>query len=143
MDDALEGWEKVNLDLLIEETFDETAEQFADFNAEQMYAGELNDGKRIKPPYRPSTVSIKKKKGQPTDRVTLRDKGDYHEGLTASRTGQEYEISSPVSYAEYIEKKYTLEIYSLNEEFMEKFKPVFNGVLANKISDVSGLSFST
>lgn len=45
---------------------------------EQHEAGERSDGSAIDPPYTPYTVRIKKQKGQPTDRVTLEDTGDYH-----------------------------------------------------------------
>ena len=32
-------------------------------------------------PYKPSTIKRKLKKGQPTDRVTLRDTGEFHASL--------------------------------------------------------------
>ena len=42
-----------------------------------MDAGEDSKGKKIKPPYTERTKEIKKFKGQPTDRVTLEDEGDF------------------------------------------------------------------
>ena len=53
--------------------------QVLDMNRDQLYEKGINhDGESIGR-YAPSTVREKRKKGQPTDRVTLRDKGDFHD----------------------------------------------------------------
>lgn len=48
---------------------------------DQLYSG--NDGytTKIQPPYAYSTVKRKLKKGQPVDRVTLRDTGEFYKSL--------------------------------------------------------------
>ena len=41
-------------------------------------SGIKHTGARITPPYAASTVRYKKRRGQPSDRVTLRDTGQFH-----------------------------------------------------------------
>lgn len=48
---------------------------------DQLMTGIRGDGRKIEPPYTPFTQSIKREKGQPTDRVTLKDTGDFHESI--------------------------------------------------------------
>lgn|SRR5574343_587964 len=50
----------------------------ADRNQENLMAGIDSTGRAIKPDYSMMTVRIKKAKGQPSDRVTLRDEGDFY-----------------------------------------------------------------
>jgi hypothetical protein len=52
-----------------------------DLNISQMLAGETSDGDKITPEYSMLTVEIKKSKGQPSDRVTLKDEGDFQQGM--------------------------------------------------------------
>ena len=51
---------------------------------DQLYRRGINGkGEKIMDyaPYKPTTVRIKKRKGQPTPRVTLRDTGDFHKSM--------------------------------------------------------------
>lgn len=60
---------------------------------EQLFAaGVRSDGTDIRPVYTPFTVRIKGMKGQPTDRVTLRDEGDFHASLRLEFQADEFEI---------------------------------------------------
>lgn len=55
----------------------------------QLYTEGVNaEGVKISSyrPYRPLTISIKKSKGQPTDRVTLKDTGDFHSSIKVELT---------------------------------------------------------
>jgi hypothetical protein len=52
--------------------------EIVDINLEQLMAGQNSDGSPIMPEYTDRTVEIKKAKGQPSDRVTLKDEGDFH-----------------------------------------------------------------
>lgn len=56
-----------------------------DYNTEsQLYERGIDaDGKSLGE-YSPVTIEIKKVKGQPTDRVTLKDEGDFHRGFFAT-----------------------------------------------------------
>jgi len=57
--------------------------QMVDLNIQQMMGGRRSDGSNIEPEYTPFTVQIKKAKGQPYDRVTLRDEGDFQRDMFA------------------------------------------------------------
>jgi len=48
---------------------------------EQLFAGKNKKGKPITPKYTPFTKRIKNQKGQPTDRVTLKDTGHYYSAI--------------------------------------------------------------
>ncbi len=45
-------------------------------------------------PYRPQTVLIKRKKGQPTNRVTLKDTGEFYETFSVVILKEGYEITA-------------------------------------------------
>ena len=45
-------------------------------------------------PYSPITVEIKQQKGQPVNRVTLRDEGDFHASCALEITNEQFEIVS-------------------------------------------------
>lgn len=47
----------------------------------QLYEGFDGNSARISPPYAQSTIARKIRKGQPTNRVTLLDTGDYYNSL--------------------------------------------------------------
>lgn len=52
-----------------------------ELNQSQLLAGEYSTGEDIRPEYSPITVKIKEAKGQPSDRVTLKDKGDFYQSF--------------------------------------------------------------
>ena len=47
----------------------------------QLYSGYDGYTASIQPPYAPSTIKRKLRKGQPVDRVTLRDTGEFYKSL--------------------------------------------------------------
>lgn len=69
---------------------------------DQMYKGLNSKGLSIRPFYAASTIRYKKRKGQPFDRVTLRDSGAFHESVTVTANDDNYVISSDVEYAKYL-----------------------------------------
>jgi len=58
-----------------------------DLEKERLFSGQNADGSWVEPPYTPFTVELKEEKGQPTDRVTLKDTGDFYEGFIVERKG--------------------------------------------------------
>ncbi|QDP50440.1 MAG: hypothetical protein Unbinned5350contig1001_55 [Prokaryotic dsDNA virus sp.] len=82
----------------------------------QLYKGFKNNGDSVRPKYAPSTIKRKKRKGQPFDRVTLKDKGDFYEGFRV-----EYEEDSFIIYGDdektkYLIKRYGKEVFGLNDK---------------------------
>lgn len=89
-------------------------------NEEQLQKGLRSDGSVITPPYSPKTVAIKKKKNQPVDRVTLRDYGDFYNGMRLKLYPGKMEIVSQDSKSEDLQDKYKPEILGFSKEAVEK-----------------------
>lgn len=101
-----------------------------DMVADQMYSGYDGRGKKIEPEYTPFTVSIKRQKGQPTDRVTLRDTGDFHSSLRVEFDEGGFYVTSDDSKAAELLEKYGTNIFRLSNQNLtilirEYIRPVF------------------
>lgn len=73
---------------------------------EQLFRGEAPDGSKITPPYRPRTIAYKKRKNQPFDRVTLKDKGDYYRSIRAKVRGKDVVIDATDSKKFFLDRRY-------------------------------------
>lgn len=69
---------KVNLTSIVRNALREHERDILDLQKEQLSAGVADMGDEIRPRYARRTIRYKKKKGQPYDRVTLRDKGGFY-----------------------------------------------------------------
>lgn len=67
-------------------------------------------------PYTPLTIAIKKEKGQPTNRVTLRDEGDFHSSFYLEVGYTQFEIKAADFKTEDLIKKYGRQILGLTNE---------------------------
>jgi hypothetical protein len=102
----------------------DTKETFADINVEQMMAGLRSDGTDILPSYKDVTIEIKKLKGQPTDRVTLRDTGAFQEGIVTNVSGQQIVTTSTDDKTEKLKKKYNTaksSIFGIGGKYKQKY----------------------
>lgn len=86
---------------------------------DQMYRRGIN-GRGVKiasyAPYTRNTIRIKKRKGQPTTRVTLRDTGDFHLYLGVMYTPEGFYIDSGDKKTDELLEKYGKEILRLTDE---------------------------
>ena len=79
--------------ILDEELFDAVHiynDEITNLVREQLWNGIDGFGQYIEPPYAPRTIKNKQKKGQPTDRVTLKDTGTFYRSFevnTENRDG--------------------------------------------------------
>lgn len=112
---------------LMKEAFKEQEKLIIKYNAEeQMYKlGEDKKGSAIRPAYSPMTIRLKKAKGQPTNRVTLRDTGKFHKTLIVTPYDTYVEISSNLEYSKYLFKKYGDDILGIQEELLEDFVKLY------------------
>jgi len=96
--------------------------EIVDFNTQdQLYdKGMTGEGKRVKPRYKPFTVKIKKAKGQPTTRVTLRDTGDFHDSFSIEYQNGQFEIVADDIKTAKLVAKYGPQIFGLNDNSMQK-----------------------
>ena len=77
---ALEGKED---DIIEEITKQKETQEFLIFVLQEQLFQSGEDGKGVPiGMYSPFTITIKKRKGQPTDRVTLKDTGDFYNSYT-------------------------------------------------------------
>ena len=67
-------------------------------------------------PYKPLTIRIKKEKGQPVDRVTLRDTGDFQSSIYLEVGNEQFEIKANDWKTDDLIKKYGREILGLTDE---------------------------
>lgn len=95
-----------------------------DLNAEeQLYEQGVNNlGVSISDyaPYSPVTIEIKKAKGQPTNRVTLRDEGDFESSFFLEVGQNQFEIKASDWKTEELIKKYGRQILGLTNENIER-----------------------
>ena len=73
---------------------------------QQMFAGQTATEEAIKPRYQPSTINYKKRTGQPFDRVTLKDTGDFYKSIEIEAKATEFIINTQISYSIYLVEKY-------------------------------------
>lgn len=86
---------------------------------DQLYRRGINgNGEKIMDymPYTARTIKNKKRKGQPTTRVTLRDTGAFHESMYVVFDSEGFYITSDDEKAQYIVKKYGGEIFRLTDK---------------------------
>lgn len=71
-------------------------------------------------PYSPLTIAIKEEKGQPTNRVTLRDEGDFESSFYLEVGDRQFEIKASDFKTESLIEKYGRQILGLTDENIAK-----------------------
>jgi len=89
--------------------------------------GEDGKGKKLRG-YARTTIRIKRQKGQPTDRTTLKDTGAFYKSLSVEGFPLALEVKATVPYTRYLTtegNRYGIDILRPSEEtlgeFFEKF----------------------
>jgi hypothetical protein len=137
--------EELNMEKVAVASITATQDSIADLNAEQMIKGLRSDGSDITPSYTEYTKELKRLKGQPTDRVTLRDIGRFQAAMFTKLQGLEVITGSADLKSAKLEKKYSKSkgsIFGLSERFRaeyirENLRPAFQ----KQITDLTGLKF--
>ena len=86
---------------------------------DQLYRRGINGkGEKIMDyaPYKPRTIQIKKKKEQPTTRVTLRDTGDFHNSMYAVFDAEGFYVTASDEKTPELIEKYGDEIFRLTDK---------------------------
>lgn len=97
---------KQTLPELVRQVIEESEEEIIDLNQLQMYEGINPDGSNIEPEYTTLTKRIKRIKGQPFDRVTLRDTGSFYGNMKVKVAGDIIGIDSTDSKRNKLVEKY-------------------------------------
>lgn len=109
-----------NINSYLEAGTIEAEDTIIEMNIGQMYnSGEDRTGKRITPEYAPETVRIKREKGQPTNRVTLRDTFDFQKSIWVQYYPDSFEIKASDWKTERLIQKYGEEILGLQDEMVK------------------------
>lgn len=110
---------KLDLRTAIPQIINEDSENLADRQAMQMNLGFKSNDRPITPEYSPFTIEEKRKKGQPADRVTLRDTGAFQAAIRVYADHMAIVFGSDDSKTSKLEEKYTKDIFGLNTNFTE------------------------
>jgi len=116
----------------------EVENMMIDLNIKQMDEGFRADDTTIEPEYTANTVEIKKSKGQPYNRVTLQDTGEFKMNMKIKSSNSKAEILSSDSKSDELQEKYGKAIFGLNDEHLamlrEFLQPQFQIFLRKYIS---------
>lgn len=114
---------------IIQEEMRDQKEFIIALNQEQLERGKNADETPIEPLYAPSTVRIKKKKGQQSRWVTLEDTGKFRRGMDAFFTKDKMTLFSRDSKNDKLVEKYGRRFFgvapSSRSELKEKLRPFF------------------
>lgn len=109
-----------NFDMYVEEVIRDNEQIIINLNRQdQLYnKGITSTSKDISSyrPYKSLTIKIKQEKGQPTDRVTLRDRGDFYEGFYVRYFEGGFLINSTDDKTQELKDKYGQDIFGLTNE---------------------------
>lgn len=106
----------------VDEVVRDNASEFELDNIEQLAAGLDAEGEEITPAYARATVKLKQAKGQPADRVTLKDRGDFYRGIVAQVRGEQVENVGTDEKTAALEEKYGPDIVGVSEPHLEDFR---------------------
>lgn len=108
-----------------------------ELNRDKLFSGKDSNAKKIRPKYAPSTIIQKRRKGQPSGRVTLRDTGDFYKDTYIEYGSDEFEITSSNFKTEILKEKYGDGILGLTKRDTSKvgdeIKPDLVNIIKAKI----------
>lgn len=113
---------------ILEESLEQEIRYFAPeiirmITEEQLFEqGITGKGVEIKSyqPYSPRTIYMKRRKGQPTTRVTLRDTGEFHASFDVKFDEGGFYIEARDPKTKYLVKRYGQEIFRLTDANLSK-----------------------
>jgi hypothetical protein len=97
--------------------------------------GEDGKGKKLES-YSLSTIKLKLATNRPSDRTTLYQRGIYYASITVEAFEDRFEISSDVTYAKYLVKRYGSNILRPSSENLKEFFEEY--FLPNLKLDING-----
>lgn len=113
------------------------AVQIENLNLGQLLQGIDSRGKQILPLYAPYTVQKKIAKGQPYNRVTLRDTGDFYESVYVEIFKNSFELEATDVKTKSLKLKYGKSILGLTDENIKQvakiIKPTLEKLLLEQI----------
>lgn len=125
---------------ILEDSLKEEIEKYADFLVDsirvQLDMGLDGFDNKIQPPYALRTIKYKTRKGQPTDRVTLRDTGDFHASIHIEFDDKGFNIVSSDEKVKYLFNRYGKSILRLSDSDLTNFLNIYiRPALARKMKE--------
>ena len=132
---------KANINEYMEDITRSIEDEIKEINVHQQYdLGQDRNGDAITPEYAESTIRYKRRKGQPTDRVTLQDTGQYHDTFKIRYENEGFELYANDWKAGFLDKKYGKEIYGLQDEAaMQLADQVYQPRMIQKLKNLLSL----
>lgn len=138
----IDNLDSVNVDQLSQKAIEETAIYGEDAQRDQLFQGLDRDEKKIKniltgsEHYATRTVIDKIKKGQPVDRITLKDTGDYYAGIKIEVEGDKYRIYSVDEKNDLLDVTYSPLGLGMHArvKWIQKLKPALINEFRKKLS---------
>lgn len=123
-----------DIDSIILNAIRQIEDEVLDLNRnEQLYRkGQDAKGMKLRP-YTRKTIEIKRAKGQPTNRTTLRDTKDFHNKFYIEYGQDEFEIKSGDVKETELKRKYGDDIFGLDDDSMTKLNQMLVEPLQNKL----------
>lgn len=137
--------DNLNLNKIAAESMRETKKDFVEWQQEQLDQGKKKTGGSITPFYKPATIRIKKEKGQPIDRVTLKDTGFFYNSifLVVKESQKAFAAVSSDVKSKWLLSRYGENILGLGGVYKAGYVSDVRPVYMRKISDVIKLSVSS
>lgn len=125
-----------NIFEVLEKTINSRGYELEEAISEDQLFTKGEDGKGLKlKGYTRTTIRLKIKKGQPVDRTTLRDEKEFHPSITIKAFPDRFEVSSNVSHAKWLIKRYGEDILRPNLENLSLF--LENNFIPNIKKDIN------
>lgn len=132
--------EKLDIKAISEQAINATADSIKQANQEQLYDGLLSSGYEIEPEYSQRTIEIKELKGQPTDRVTLQDTGEWYKGITVEAQNGRVIVDNTDGKTNDLKEKYSSRILGIGGLYKSKYIATkLNPKFLKIIKDATGL----
>jgi hypothetical protein len=102
---------------------EENSNEIIELNTEKQLfdQGIGSDGRRLEPPYSNPYKKLKKKLGQPTNRVTLRLEGDFYKSFEVIIGKEQFRINATDFKTKFLLKRYGQKIFGLTGSNVTEF----------------------
>ena len=120
-------------EIIIEEAKKQEEEILIMVKQEQLFQGIDAQGRQISPPYAESTIKRKIKKGQPTDRVTLKDTGFFYFSFFIDYQPKEFTIQAEDIKTIFLLARYGLDILGLTPDNIDKLSGLIRPELLKRL----------
>lgn len=106
----------------MQQVFNKYDNVIKEYNTQQQLFDKGQDSKGLSlKPYARSTISIKIRKGQPTDRTTLKDTGAFYNDVNVIAEPDKLIIEASIEYAKYLVARYGEDILGVQNQNLQDF----------------------